>query len=91
MAPEVRREPLQARAEFGNALTRFFGRIAAVLAKQSPAKLPDGELVLASGVVGAILLARSVDDPELSDRILHACRTFYSDAFAGTTPTSTLP
>jgi TetR/AcrR family transcriptional regulator, transcriptional repressor for nem operon len=83
MAPEVRREPPEARAEFSNALSRFFGRIAAVLAKQSPAKAPDGELILASGVVGAILLARSVDDPELSDRILHACRTFYSDAFGG--------
>jgi hypothetical protein len=42
----------------------------------------DQALVLASGMAGAVLLARAVDDPELSDRILSACRAFYTAAFA---------
>jgi hypothetical protein len=77
----VQRAEIRAAARIDS--TRFFGRIAAVLAEQSPAKPRAGNWFWASGVVGAILLARSVDDPEPSDRILHACRTFYSDAFAG--------
>jgi hypothetical protein len=32
-------------------------------------------------MVGAVLLARAVDDPALSDRILDACRNFYTAAF----------
>lgn len=82
MAAEVQRESPDTRAEFTKALARFHGRVAALLDKRSRVEHPDGELVLASGVVGAILLARAVDDPVLSDRILHACRTFYADAFA---------
>jgi TetR/AcrR family transcriptional regulator, transcriptional repressor for nem operon len=82
MAAEVQREPPEARAEFSNALSRFYRRVGAVLSKQERSTHPDDELVLASGVVGAILLARAVEDPALSDRILHACRTFYAAAFA---------
>jgi len=33
-------------------------------------------------MVGAVLLARAVDDPALSDRLLAACRDFSLDTFS---------
>jgi TetR/AcrR family transcriptional repressor of nem operon len=54
-------------------------------AAELPAHTND-ELVLAAGMAGAVLLARAVNDPELSERILDSCREFYLAAFA---PTST--
>jgi TetR/AcrR family transcriptional regulator, transcriptional repressor for nem operon len=86
MSGEVRRESSVARGEFSNALKRYFTRLATILPKPSRTGQQDSELVLASGMVGAILLARAVDDPALSDRILSACRTFYSAAFTNSPP-----
>jgi hypothetical protein len=43
----------------------------------------DEALVLLSGIVGALLLARAVDEPRLSDRLLASSRAFYADTFAG--------
>ncbi len=37
-----------------------------------------------AGLVGAMVLARAVDDPELSDEILTATRAAYSTRAAGT-------
>jgi TetR/AcrR family transcriptional regulator, transcriptional repressor for nem operon len=82
MSGEVCRESPNARREFSNALKRYFARLANILPKPGREGPDDSELVLASGMAGAILLARAVDDPALSDRILNACRTFYSAAFA---------
>jgi len=42
----------------------------------------DRALTLAAGMAGAVLLARAVDDPALSDRILRVCRAFWTDEFA---------
>jgi TetR/AcrR family transcriptional repressor of nem operon len=58
------------------------GGSAAAPAAASGEAVPDEALVLVSGMVGAVLLARAADDPELSDRILLAARRFYTDAFA---------
>jgi len=82
LAGEVRREPAVVRHAFTDELRRYFDRLAPLLANRDPEARTDGELILASGMVGAVLLARAVDDPELSDRILNACRDFYTAAFA---------
>jgi len=37
--------------------------------------------VLVAGMAGALLLARAVSDPELSERILQAAREHYTKAF----------
>ncbi|HEX6542489.1 MAG TPA: TetR/AcrR family transcriptional regulator [Ktedonobacterales bacterium] len=42
----------------------------------------DDALVLLAGMAGALQLARAVDDPALSDRILRAARAFYKQSFA---------
>ena len=54
------------------------------------AQREDDALVLLAGMAGAMLLARAVDDPEVSHRILKAARTFYLQAFDNpTAPTAT--
>ncbi|HUY75357.1 MAG TPA: TetR/AcrR family transcriptional regulator [Ktedonobacterales bacterium] len=45
------------------------------------AQREDDALVLLAGMAGALLLARAVDDPDVSHRILKAARTFYLQAF----------
>lgn len=45
------------------------------------AQREDDALVLLAGMAGALLLARAVDDPEVSHRILKASRAFYLQAF----------
>ena len=87
LAGEVRREPDEVRHVFTEELRRYFDQLAPLLPDQDAESRTDHELVLASGMAGAVLLARAVDDPELSDRILNACRDFYTAAFASTVDT----
>ena len=61
----------------------YLERIAALLPAEVAARGEDQELALVANMVGAVLLARAVDDPELSDRILSACREFALEAFVG--------
>jgi TetR/AcrR family transcriptional regulator, transcriptional repressor for nem operon len=86
MTADVRRESSAAQREFSNALKRYFTRLATIMPKPGRTGHEDSELVLASGMVGAILLARAVDDSALGDRILSACRTFYSATLANPQP-----
>jgi TetR/AcrR family transcriptional repressor of nem operon len=82
LAGEIRREPATVRHVFTEELRRYFDRLAPLLPEPETPARADHELVLASGMVGAVLLARAVDDPALSDRILGACRNFYTGVFA---------
>ena len=82
LAGEVRREPAAVRHAFTEELQRYFDRLAPLFADRDDEAHTDHALILASGMVGAVLLARAVDDPALSDRILGACRDFYTAAFA---------
>jgi TetR/AcrR family transcriptional repressor of nem operon len=82
LTADVGREKTAARAEFSDAIKRYFTRLTAVLPPSEHSKHGDSEMVLASGMLGAILLARAIDDPALSDRILRACRKFYSSTLA---------
>ncbi len=82
LAGEVRREPDAVRHAFTEEIARYFDRLSPLLPDQDAQARADRELVLASGMAGAVLLARAVDDPALSDRILRACRDFYTAAFA---------
>ena len=60
------------RAAFTHGIRGFAGRLAALMPggrRQSP---EDAALAAVAGLVGALILARAVDDPALSDRILAA-------------------
>jgi TetR/AcrR family transcriptional regulator, transcriptional repressor for nem operon len=86
LAGEVRREPEAVRHTFTQELRRYFDRLAPLLDGPDAATRSDREIVLASGMVGAMVLARAVDDPVLSDHILSVCREFYTQTFAAPTP-----
>jgi TetR/AcrR family transcriptional regulator, transcriptional repressor for nem operon len=90
LAGEVRREPTEVRHAFTEELRRYFDRLAPLLPDPDAQTRADHELVLASGMVGAVLLARAVDDRALSDRILNSCRAFYTAAFAPPTDVESL-
>jgi len=85
LAGEVRRESPPVRHAFTHGLNNYVQRLGQLISEQNGGADPDQALVLASGMAGAVLLARAVDDPELSDRILLACWAFYTAAF-GTSP-----
>jgi TetR/AcrR family transcriptional repressor of nem operon len=87
LAGEVRRESPPVRHAFTNGLNDYFERLGQLMPRHDGNADDDQALVLAAGMAGAVLLARAVDDPELSERILGACREFYTAAFA--TPPAT--
>jgi TetR/AcrR family transcriptional repressor of nem operon len=91
LAADVSRSGPEVRASFTRSLRGLLagvarllpgGRRAAAASDGVEDAIPDEALVLVSGMVGAVLLARAADDPELSDRILLAARRFYMESFA---------
>ena len=49
-------------------------RLARLVGPKSRRKREDEALAIAATMVGGMILARAVDDRELSDRIMAACR-----------------
>jgi TetR/AcrR family transcriptional repressor of nem operon len=83
LAGEIAREAPAARHALNVALEGYLERLAGLMPGDFDAeKRYDRALALASGMVGAIMLARAVDDPALSDRLLAACREFSLDTFS---------
>lgn len=83
LSGELARAAPEARRAFTEALRGYLDRVAALLPAEVASRAPDQEIALVAGMVGAVLLARAVDDPELSDRLLAASRQFALAAFAG--------
>ena len=85
LAADASRAAPEVRASFTRSLRGLIRQVGRLIqgARRAPVadSPPDEALVLVSGMVGAVLLARAADDPELSDRILLAARQFYTDAF----------
>lgn len=92
LAAEIAREPAEVRHAFTQSIRGLLARLKPLMpgcgtdatAEHEPT---DEALALLSGMAGAILLARAVDDPDLSDRILGAAHTFYSRAFTSSPTT----
>lgn len=73
----------RAAPETRHAVTETLGRLVAVIAGQIPggdAARTRRALAVAASLVGAMALARAVDDSALSDAILEATRAFVLDA-----------
>jgi TetR/AcrR family transcriptional repressor of nem operon len=77
LAGELSRESDAVRRAFTQALERYVAQLAPLLSSSATSAADDAVLALVAGMAGGILLARAVDDPTLSDRILQACREFY--------------
>ncbi len=82
LAGDMSRQTPRVRRAFTTRFKRYSGRLAALLPHRGrhQKERQDTALALLSGMAGAILLARAVSDPELSDRILTAARRFYLHA-----------
>lgn len=86
LAGEIAREPKNIRHAFTQAFERYVGELGRMAFGPDAAPDDPRTLALVAGMVGALSLARAVDDPKLSDRILRDCRRSFIAAF--TTPHS---
>lgn len=94
LAAEIAREPAEVRHAFTQSIRALLARLKPLMPDNGPHttdERTDEALALLSGMAGAVLLARAVDDPALSDRILDAAHTFYSRAFTPTASTAEPP
>ena len=71
---EVPRQGNAMRQAFTEGLRRMMERLTRLLDPQARRKRENEALAIAATLVGGMILARAVDDRELSDRILAACR-----------------
>lgn len=62
------------RRAFTDGVLRMVQRLSQVRRRRTRRRREDDALAIAAVLVGGIVLARAVDDEELSDRILAACR-----------------
>jgi TetR/AcrR family transcriptional repressor of nem operon len=82
LAAEVSRHSPEVRAAFTGSVRQGIAMLARQLPEVEGADRTDRALALMSGLAGAVMLARAVDDPALSDRILQASREAFTAAFA---------
>ena len=71
---EIPRQPLAVRRAFTEGLQATVGRIARLLPQGRRQAKEDEALSVMATLVGALVLARAVDDPALSKRILAAAK-----------------
>jgi TetR/AcrR family transcriptional repressor of nem operon len=80
---EVPRQGATVRAAYTDGVRRMAERLAALLPGRRKADAREDEALAAvASLVGALILARAVDDPALSDRILAASRQGLLDRLA---------
>jgi TetR/AcrR family transcriptional repressor of nem operon len=86
LASDIARAPAAVRTAFTRGLENYAQQVSAYLppsADGGAKQRADEALVLLAGMAGALSLARAVDDPQVSERILGAARAFYTQAFGG--------
>jgi TetR/AcrR family transcriptional regulator, transcriptional repressor for nem operon len=84
LAADMSRQPVPVRRTFTEQFRRYGSKLAALLPSRYKGDREATALAVLSGVAGAVMLARAVSDPDLSDRILAASRQFYLDALQHT-------
>ncbi|MGH2515139.1 MAG: TetR/AcrR family transcriptional regulator [Ktedonobacterales bacterium] len=81
LAGDITRAPADVRAAFTRGLADYAQELGTYLpasAGDTADHKTDEALVLLAGMAGALLLARAVDDPHMSERILDAAHDFYA-------------
>ena len=71
---EIARQPPAVRARFTEALLDALDRLGAAMPADDAERRRDQVLAMISGMVGAMMLARAVGDPTLSERLLDVGR-----------------
>jgi TetR/AcrR family transcriptional regulator, transcriptional repressor for nem operon len=82
LAAEMARSAPEVRASFTQICRTFLEYLDSFLPATAETHPTDDALTLLAGMVGTMLLARAVDDAELSERLLRVNRAFYSEAFS---------
>ena len=86
LAADIARRPEEVRTAFTKEFEEFLQRIVPLLPEDTEENQYDAAMVLLSGMVGALLLARTVNDAALSERILRVNRDFSTQAFSKKSP-----
>lgn len=79
IGPEAARQTGTVRDAFTRGVRGFATRLTALMPRQAGLPPEDAALATVASLVGALILARAVDDPELSDRILGATARSLTD------------
>jgi TetR/AcrR family transcriptional repressor of nem operon len=86
LSGEVARSSSEVRAAFTQAYQDYRDALASLLPDAGDGvpgdEVSDEAVVLLAGLAGTMLLARAVDDPALSERMLRVNRDYYTRAFA---------
>lgn len=78
LATDVSRQGSAVRRAFTDGLRPFIATLTRILPERREAARRKKALATLSGLVGALILARAVDDPALSTEILEAAATIFS-------------
>jgi TetR/AcrR family transcriptional repressor of nem operon len=81
IASELSRRPECVREGFTKAMKAALERLAAFMPAKTKQARMDQSIALFSAMAGAVLLARAISDPELSDRVLRSSRLSLAAAF----------
>ena len=81
LASELARKPKDVRRHFTKTLESAFDRLAALMPGRTQDKRKDQAIAFFTAMAGAILVARAVSDPALSDRILSSTRQSLAATF----------
>ena len=74
LGSEMPRQPAAVRDRFTDGVRRMTECIGRLMPSRSSRQREDQALAVAAMLVGGLVLSRGVDDKEMSDRILAACR-----------------
>ena len=77
LGSDVARQPRSVRRAFTGGFRRRIDAVQRLMVGRSAAAKRQKALAVMAGLVGALTLARAVDDPELSDAILRAAATVF--------------
>jgi len=81
---EMARQSLAVRRAFIRAMEKQLGKMARFFPGEDERERRDRARLLMSGMAGAMMIARTIPDPEASDRFLEQAREFYGRAFDST-------
>jgi len=81
LAPEAARRGRNVRRVFAEGFRALVGQIAKLLPSETRSKTRTTSIAVFSEMVGALVLARSVDDPELAREILNAAKSDLKSRF----------
>lgn len=82
LAAEIARHSAEVRAAFTQVYREFLDYLVPFLPDTGDVQQSDEAMVLLAGMVGTMLLARAIDDAQLSEHLLQVNRDFYKRAFS---------